>query len=177
MWISGKLDGRTGMPYPVTRCSGEHSVEGGKQMAVLNAKAESFKKFVEKKDPKAFVVDPVEKDPFHTVVFRSHLTVDGTPLQLIVVLDDSAFGIIRVLLAPKALKETNQAALLKLLNTLNSTYKSFKFYLDKEESLLMDTCVIFHDEHVDGNMMYALFQMISKELDARYKDIMKTIWE
>ena len=66
---------------------------------------------------------------------------------------------------------------MELLNTLNSTYKSFKFYLDKEESLILDTCVIFHDEHVDGNMMYALFQMISKELDARYKDIMKTIWE
>ena len=131
-------------------------------MAVLNAKAESFKKFVEKKDPKAFVVDPIEKDPLHTVVFRSHLTVDGTPLQLI---------------APKALKDSNKAALMDLLNDLNRTYKSFKFYLDKEESLILDTCVIFHDEHVDGNMMYALFQMISKELDARYKDIMKTIWE
>ena len=146
-------------------------------MAVLNAKAESFKKFVEKKDPKAFVVDSIEKAPVHTVGVRSHLTVDGTPLQLIVVLDDSAFGIIRVLLAPKALKDSNKAALMDLLNDLNRTYKSFKFYLDKEESLILDTCVIFHDEHVDGNMMYALFQMISKELDARYKDIMKTIWE
>ena len=146
-------------------------------MAVLNAKAESFKKFVEKKDPKAFVVDPIEKDPLHTVVFRSHLTVDGTPLQLIVVLDDSAFGIIRVLLAPKALKDSNKAALMDLLNDLNRTYKSFKFYLDKEESLIMDTCVIFREPQVDGNMMYGLFQMISKELDEKYKEIMKTIWE
>lgn len=85
-------------------------------MAELNQKAESFKHFVEKKDPKAFVVDPIKDDPFHTVVFRSHMDVDGTPLQLIVVLDDSAFGVIRVLLAPKALKEGNKEALLSLLN-------------------------------------------------------------
>ena len=135
-------------------------------MAELNQKAESFKRFVEKKDPKAFVVDPIKDDPFHTVVFRSHLDVEGTPLQLIVVLDDSAFGVIRVLLAPKALKEGNKEALL-----------AFKFYLDKEESLIMDTCVIFRESQVDGNMMYGLFQMISRELDEKYKDIMKTIWE
>ena len=146
-------------------------------MAELNQKAESFKHFVEKKDPKAFVVDPIKDDPLHTVVFRSHMDVDGTPLQLIVVLDDSAFGVIRVLLAPKALKEGNKEALLSLLNEYNRTYKAFKFYLDKEESLIMDTCVIFREPQVDGNMMYGLFQMISKELNEKYKDIMKTIWE
>lgn len=146
-------------------------------MAELNQKAESFKHFVEKKDPKAFVVDPIKDDPFHTVVFWSHMDVDGTPLQLIVVLDDSAFGVIRVLLAPKALKEGNKEALLSLLNEYNRTYKAFKFYLDKEESLIMDTCVIFREPQVDGNMMYGLFQMISKELNEKYKDIMKTIWE
>ena len=146
-------------------------------MAELNQKADSYKHFVEKKDPKAFIVDPIKDDPFHTVVFRSHMDVDGTPLQLIVVLDDSAFGVIRVLLAPKALKEGNKEALLSLLNEYNRTYKAFKFYLDKEESLIMDTCVIFREPQVDGNMMYGLFQMISKELDAKYKEIMKTIWE
>ena len=98
------------------------------------------------------------------------MDVDGTPLQLIVVLDDSAFGVIRVLLAPKALKEGNKEALLSLLNEYNRTYKAFKFYLDKEESLIMDTCVIFREPQVDGNM-------ISKELNEKYKDIMKTIWE
>lgn len=64
-----------------------------------------------------------------------------------------------------------------MLNQYNSTYKAFKFYLDKEESLIMDTCVIFREPQVDGNMMYGLFQMISKELDEKYKEIMKTIWE
>ena len=123
------------------------------------------------------MVDPIKDDPFHTVVFRSHLDVEGTPLQLIVVLDDSAFGVIRVLLAPKALKEGNKEALLEMLNRYNSNYKAFKFYLDKEESLIMDTCVIFRESQVDGNMMYGLFQMISRELDEKYKDIMKTIWE
>ena len=84
---------------------------------------------------------------------------------------------IRVLLAPKALKEGNKEALLEMLNRYNSNYKAFKFYLDKEESLIMDTCVIFRESQVDGNMMYGLFQMISRELDEKYKDIMKTIWE
>lgn len=37
--------------------------------------------------------------------------------------------------------------------------------------------MIFRESQVDGNMMYGLFQMISRELDEKYKDIMKTIWE
>lgn len=39
---------------------------------------------------------------------------------------------IRVLVAPKVLHDDNEAAVLKLLNTYNKQYKSFKYYIDDE---------------------------------------------
>lgn len=144
-------------------------------MAQLNEKAEAFKKFVDKKDPNAFVVKAFE-DKFHGAVFSSHMQLEGTPVPVMVILDDTAFGMIRLLLAPKAEKQESKQALLELLNKYNSRYKSFKFYLDGQDSLLMDLCLVFRDQNVDGNMIYGLLQMIQEELTPIYKEIMQTIW-
>jgi len=144
-------------------------------MAQLNAKAEMFKKFVDKKDPNAFSVTTVE-DKYHGAVFSSRMKVEDTPVPFLIILDDSAFGMIRVLLAPKAEKKDNKQALLALLNKYNSRYKSFKFYVDSQDSLIMDLCLVFRDQNVDGNMIYGLLQMIAEELTAIYKEIMQTVW-
>ena len=144
-------------------------------VAQLNEKAEFFKKFVDKRDPNAFAVRVME-DKFHGVVFSSRMQVENTPVPFLIILDDSAFGMIRVLLAPKAEKEENKQALLELLNKYNSRYKSFKFYLDGQNSLIMDLSLVFRDKNVDGNMIYGLLQMISEELAVIYKEIMHRIW-
>ena len=98
-------------------------------------------------------------------------------MVLVVLLDDTAFGMIRVLLAPKALKDNNKEALEKMITDFNQGYKAFKFYLDPEGSLILDLCVVFENESINGDMFYALFDLITKEMGQRYKEIMKTIWE
>ena len=143
----------------------------------MNKKAENFQKYVEEKDPKAFVVDELKDEQFHTVVFRSFAEVQGNRLPLIVVLDDSIYGIIRLLVAPKALHDNNEATLLKQLNEYNRKYKSFKYYLDEEGNVVLDTCLLLKDDDaVDGDMIYTMFNVLIQHLDEAYKELMQTIW-
>ena len=142
----------------------------------MNKKAENFKKYLDEKDIKAFTVDEIKDDQYQTVVFRSAADVDGNRLPLIVVLDTIIYGMIRLLVAPKALKDDNETALYKLINTYNKQYKSFKYYVDDEGNLVLDTCILLKDDDVDGDLIYAMFDVIIRHLDASYKDIMKSIW-
>ena len=138
--------------------------------------AENFKKYLDEKEIKAFTVDEIKDDQFQTVVFRSAADINGNRLPLIVILDTSIYGMIRVLVAPKVLHDDNEAAVLKLLNTYNKQYKSFKYYVDDEGNLILDTCVLLKDDEVDGDLIYAMFDVIIRHLGESYKELMKSIW-
>ena len=142
----------------------------------MNKKAENFKKYLDDKGIKAFTVDEIKDDRFQTVVFRSAADINGNRLPLIVILDTSIYGMIRILVAPKVLHDDNEAAVLKLLNTYNKQYKSFKYYVDDEGSLILDTCVLLKDDEVDGDLIYAMFDVIIRHLGESYKELMKSIW-
>lgn len=98
----------------------------------MNKKAESFQAYLKEKNLSAFTVDEIKDDPFHTVVFRSQLNIDGNNLPTIVIADDSIYGIIRILVAPKV--PEGSEGLAKLLNTYNQTFKAFKYYVDNKGS-------------------------------------------
>ena len=115
-------------------------------------------------------------DQLNTVVFRSAIDINGTQIPTIVILDDSIYGMIRLLIAPKALKDDNEVELLKLLNDYNKKFKSFKYYLDDEGSIILDTCLLFREDGTDGDMIYAMFDVIINHLGDEYKEIMKTVW-
>lgn len=83
---------------------------------------------------------------------------------------------IRVLVAPKVLHDDNEAAVLKLLNTYNKQYKSFKYHIDDEGNLILDTCVLLKDDEVGGDLIYAMFDVIIRHLGESYKELMKSIW-
>ena len=68
----------------------------------MNKKAENFKKYLDEKDIKAFTVDEIKDDQFQTVVFRSAADINGNRLPLIVILDTSIYGMIRVLVARRS---------------------------------------------------------------------------
>lgn len=82
----------------------------------MNKKAELFSKYLKEKKIEAFVTDEIRDDPLNTVVFRSHIEVNGARLPTIVILDSSIYGMIRVLVAPKALREDNMAAVRELMD-------------------------------------------------------------
>ena len=69
----------------------------------MNTKAEVFSKYLEDKEIKAFQVEEIADDAQHTVVYRSHIEVEGQQLPTLVLLDDSVFSMVRVQVAPQAL--------------------------------------------------------------------------
>ena len=102
----------------------------------MNNRAEAFKKFLEGKNINSFQVNEFENNEFNTVVFRSNLDIKGQKLPILVILDDSIYGMIRVFVAAKALNKDNETELRIGINELNKTYKSFKYYFDNEDNLI-----------------------------------------
>ena len=106
----------------------------------MNNKAEQFNAFLEDQKIKVFQMEELEGNEQHTVVFRSFLGVEGQQLPTIVIIDDSIFSIIRVQIAPQALKDENAADLLKMVNGQNMMYKPFKLFFDERGDLMLDVC-------------------------------------
>ena len=71
----------------------------------MNTKAKVFKKYLKEKEVTVFQVEEVPDDEQNTVTFQSHIQVEGQQLPLMVILDDSAFTVIRVLILNNALKQ------------------------------------------------------------------------
>ncbi len=143
----------------------------------MNSKAEAFKAYLEEKNITSFVIDEIKDDKLNSVVFRSNIEINGQQLPTIVVLDSSIYGMIRVLVAPKVLNDKNETELLKAVNTLNKTYKSFKYYLDDDGSLVVDCCVLLKDGTADGDLFYTMFEVIIRNLNSEYKKLMQLIWK
>ena len=142
----------------------------------MNNKAEQFNAFLEDQKIKVFQMEELEENEQHTVVFRSFLGVEGQQLPTIVIIDDSIFSIIRVQIAPQALKDENAADLLKMVNGQNMMYKPFKLFIDERGDLMLDVCLVTDKDKLDGNEVYQLFSVIINYLDENYRNIMKVVW-
>ena len=142
----------------------------------MNSKAEAFNSYLEEKDIKVFQMEELEGDNQQTAVFRSHITTEGQQLPTVVIFDDSIFALVRVQISPKALTETNQLELLKLINEEAAAYKPFKLYLNRDGDLMLEVCLVV-DGELKGDTVYTLFSVIINYLDANYRKFMKCIWQ
>ncbi|MFC0308546.1 YbjN domain-containing protein [Gallibacterium trehalosifermentans] len=142
----------------------------------MNKKAESFKAYLENAKVEAFAIEEIADDALNTVVFRSHFDIGGNQLPTIVILDDSIYAMIRVLIAPKVESEEAIAKVRVLLNDFNKQYKSFKYYLDDDNAIVLDTCLLTEGEAINGDLVYAMFEVLVNHLNDAYKEIMKSIW-
>lgn len=142
----------------------------------MNKKAEQFNAFLEEQKVNVFQMEELEGNEQHTVVFRSFVGVEGQQLPTIVIIDDSIFSIIRVQIAPRALKPENTAELMKLTNGQNAKYKPFKLFFDELGNLMLDVCLVSDTDKFDVNEVYNIFNVIISYLDENYRDIMKAVW-
>ena len=143
----------------------------------MNKKAELFKKYLEDKKITCFKVDEIAGDVLNTVVFRSSIDVEGQSLPTILILDSSIYGMVRVLVAPKALNDSNEAELFKAVNGLNKKYKAFKYYFDDDGSLVLDSCILMSLGEADGDLIYMVFDVLIKHLQTEYRQLMQIIWK
>ena len=142
----------------------------------MNKNAEAFKAYLDEKDIHVFEVEELEGDSQQTVVFRSHSTTEGQQLPTAVILDESVFALVRVQVSPKALTESNQLELLKLINEESAAYKPFKLYLNRDGDLMLDVCLVV-DETLKGDTVYTMFSVIINYLEANYRKFMKRVWQ
>lgn len=142
----------------------------------MNKKAELFKNYLEEKKITCFEIQEVPDDKLNTVVFRSHIEVEGQQLPTLIILDSSIYTMIRVRVANEALKDDNKTALIEAINKINAQYKIFKYYFTEDGALILDAYVLNRPEELDGDMIYTVLDVLVKHLQDEYKQIMKLIW-
>ena len=147
----------------------------------MNIKAEVFNKYLEEKEIKAFQVEEIADDAQHTVVYRSHIAVEGQQLPTLVLLDDSVFSMVRVQIAPQALTAENELELQRMVSEYNMKFKPFKLYFDQNGALVLDVCLLTPGQQEEdftqlGDEVYGMFDVLIKFLEENYRGWMKKIW-
>lgn len=147
----------------------------------MNTKAKVFKKYLKEKEIKVFQVEEMPEDEHNTVVFSSHIVVEGQQLPTLVILDDSAFSVIRVLVLNNALTQDNEMKVMYMANTQNMNYKPFKLFFDRNGALIMDVCMTTPGEKEKdfetlGDEIYGMLDLVIKFMGENYRSWMKEIW-
>lgn len=141
----------------------------------MNVKAEKFNEMLKIEKIEAFEVQELE-DEYHTVLFRSHLEIQGQMLPFLFLVDDSVYGILRTVVGQNVIRDENFQEVEQYLMELNAKYKAFKYYITVDNSLLMDCSLPADDESFQPNLVRALLNPIIQHLQDEYAGIMKKIW-
>ncbi|MBE6101214.1 MAG: hypothetical protein E7200_03815 [Selenomonas ruminantium] len=142
----------------------------------MNSKAEQFQQYLQEKKIEAFAVDELKDDEMGTVVFRSHMDIEGQQLPTLVILDNSIFVQIRVVLLKKARSKEKELEVFQVLNEENMKYKPFKLYFSQEGDCILDVSLVTEQEKLSGDMVYTMFKVLIDYLNENYRKIMKAIW-
>ena len=143
----------------------------------MNKKAEIFLNYLdEKKIENVFAIEEMPNDDWESSIFRSNIDIGGNKLPVGIILDNSIYGMIRILIAPNARTDENELAVLRVVNEYNKKYKSFKYYFDDKGSLVLDICILSAEGERLGDLIYAMFDVIINHLNESYKEIMHAIW-
>ena len=73
-------------------------------------------------------------------------------------------------------KEENKAKLNEYLNSLNRSYKVFKYVVAEDGSVFLDACLPSTNEGFDPEVVRVVLDVIVDHLTQEYKNIMKSAW-
>lgn len=141
----------------------------------MNEKAKKFAKMLKDNKMNVFQEEPL-KDELKTVLFRSNMEIEGQRLPIVVVIDDSIYVLCRTLVAGKCIKKENEVEVTKLLNHLNRSYKTFKYYTTEAGEIVLDACLPTTVEQFEPNMVRAIIDLSVKNLEENYSGIMQKVW-
>lgn len=139
-------------------------------------KAENFKQYLDKNNVTVFQMEEIPNDVNNTVVFRTHVSVNGQQLPSAVIIDNSIFTMIRVQISPQSLTTENEPVLSKMLNLENAKYKPFKLFFNEKGDLMLDVCLITKDSMDNAEEVFLMYNLIINYLNESYRTIMKAIW-
>lgn len=142
---------------------------------VTESKAKRLAKYFETNRPQTFAPDELN-DELHTTVFRSNLLVENQQLPLAIFVDDSIYMVIRVQVATGVIRKNNEAQIIEHLNELNRSFKVFKYFVDEDGVIFLDSCIPTADAYFDPQMVDVLINVILQHLTDKYADLMKKVW-
>lgn len=129
-------------------------------------KAEKFDKFMKEREVGGFHKEEYD-DQFRTVVYFSGLQTAGQQQFVQVQLNDSIYGMIKVLVGHKIINEKNENDVLKYINQLNHRFGAFKYVITPEGSLELDCSLIANDETFDPEaILVMLLNVIQPHLES-----------
>ena len=129
-------------------------------------KAEKFDAFMKEHEVGGFHKEEFD-DQFRTVVYYSGLQTAGQQQFVQVQLNDSIYGMIKVLLGRKVVNENNEKELLKYLNQLNHRFGAFKYVITPDGNLELDCSLVANDDTFDPELIIVmLLNVIQPHLES-----------
>lgn len=141
----------------------------------MNLKAQKFTNFINERDINVFQMQELDGD-MHPVVYRSAMEVGGQNLPTMLVIDESIYVMLQVRVGAGLVKESNKAAVMEHMNSLNENYKVFKYYANENGDIVIESCIPTTDEEFMPELVHAVIDVVLKHLNEEYPKLMKTVW-
>ena len=141
----------------------------------MNLKATKFTNFINERNINVFQMQEIDGD-MHPVVYRSAMEVGGQNLPTMLVIDDSIYVMLQVRVGAGLVKESNKAAVMEHMNSLNENYKVFKYYANENGDIVIESCIPTTDEEFMPELVHAVIDVVLKHLNEEYPKLMKTAW-
>ncbi len=141
----------------------------------MNLKATKFTNFINDRNINVFQMQEIDGD-MHPVVYRSAMEVGGQNLPTMLVIDDSIYVMLQVRVGAGLVKESNKAAVMEHMNSLNENYKVFKYYANENGDIVIESCIPTTDEEFMPELVHAVIDVVLKHLNEEYPKLMKTVW-
>ena len=141
----------------------------------MNLKATKFTNFINERNINVFQMQEIDGD-MHPVVYPSAMEVGGQNLPTMLVIDDSIYVMLQVRVGAGLVKESNKAAVMEHMNSLNENYKVFKYYANENGDIVIESCIPTTDEEFMPELVHAVIDVVLKHLNEEYPKLMKTVW-
>ena len=141
----------------------------------MNLKATKFTNFINERNINVFQMQEIDGD-MHPVVYRSAMEVGGQNLPTMLVIDDRIYVMLQVRVGAGLVKESNKAAVMEHMNSLNENYKVFKYYANENGDIVIESCIPTTDEEFMPELVHAVIDVVLKHLNEEYPKLMKTVW-
>ncbi len=142
---------------------------------VTESKAKRLAQYFETNRPNTFSADETN-DELHTTIFRSNLVIENQQLPIGIFVDDSIYLVVRVQVATGVIRKNNEAQIIEHLNELNRSFKVFKYFVDQDGAIFLDSCIPTADAYFDPQMVDVLIDVILQHLTDKYAELMKKVW-
>lgn len=143
----------------------------------MNKKAELFDQFLQEREIPWFTKEEIS-DELNSVVYRATLDAAAQQMPFFVVLDDSVFTIMRLVVVNGSIAEERRADVEKYLGELNGQFKIFKYYVsDADGAVYMDISLPSVAEKFDPELLvYLIGQVLLPHVEEFYPTIMEKVW-